>query len=296
MIEKILWTEVGIGQPVSLAEGIVANGGSAVIVAPAALHTQWRHELERAGLQQPGAITLMSPQALYKKGFPESDTLIVIDDQFPEMWEHIADQVRSLWAQDRPVWVRINHDNVEYLLPKKVGDSAEEIAKTVETVLRAHGIEADRSWDEIAFEIFDEHPHLSTWLYAVGHQWDAAMGMNSAAERLLQAVNSSEKRQIVFYKRLDDVANIPGEHLRGGLAEVNSLVDRFESGEIKTLLVPCGKVTGWRTSLGADEVIVRFAGEGWERTEIAQGRTRARPLFLRDQEHDSRDASGVYHP
>lgn len=116
MIEKILWTEIGIGQPASLAEGVVANGSSVVIVAPAALHSQWRFELERAGLRQPEAVTLMSPQALHKKGFPESAALIIIDDQFPESWKLIGDQVRPLWAQERPVWVRIDRDSVRYLL------------------------------------------------------------------------------------------------------------------------------------------------------------------------------------
>lgn len=160
--------------------------------------------------------------------------------------------------------------------------------KTVEMVLRAHSIEPDHAWDEIAIEKFDEHPYLSLWLIAVGRRRESAMGLNSA-ERLLQAIDSSEKRQIVFYKRLDDVANIPGEHLRGGVPEMNSLIDRFQAGEFKTLLVPCGKITGWRTSLWADEVNVRFAGDGWELPEIAQGRNRTRPLFLRDAEQEPED-------
>lgn len=57
--------------------------------------------------------------------------------------------------------------------PETTGETAGEIEETVEAVLRAHDIEPDQPWDEIAVEISAEHPNLAEWLSAVGERWDA---------------------------------------------------------------------------------------------------------------------------
>lgn len=177
MIEKILWSQVGIGQPADLANAIAAHGPGVVVIAPAVLHQQWRRELEQAGVE-PGTVTLMSPHSVRAKGFGEA-TVIVVDDQNREGWSLIAGQIRD---EARPVWLRLNREMYREIqgeilpTPEKTGETPEEIGRKVEGVLIAHGVEPDHSWDEIAAEIHAEHPGLSDWLLAVGDRWEVAMG------------------------------------------------------------------------------------------------------------------------
>lgn len=177
MIEKIVWSDIGISQPVELAKAIGEHGPGVVVIAPAVLHQNWRRELEHAGVE-PGTVMLMSPHSVRAKGLGEA-TLIVADDQYPESWKLIAAQIRD---EPRPVWLRVNREMYREIQgdllpsPEKAGDTAEDITKTVEAVLRGHGIEPDHSWEEIAVEIYDEHRQLSEWLGVVGNRWEVAMG------------------------------------------------------------------------------------------------------------------------
>lgn len=179
MIEKILWSQMGIGQSADLANAIAAHGPGVVVIAPAVLHQQWRRELEQAGVE-PGTVPLMSPHSVRAKGLGEA-TVIVVDDQNREGWSLIAGQIRD---EARPVWLRVNREMYREIqgellpTPEKTGETPEEIGKKVEGVLIAHGIEPDHSWDEIAVEIHDEHPALSQWLNTVGQRWEVAMGVN----------------------------------------------------------------------------------------------------------------------
>lgn len=176
MISKILWSQMGLGQSAELANAIAAHGPGVAVIAPAVLHQQWRRELEHAGVE-PGTVTLMSPHSVRAKGFGEA-TVIVVDDQNREGWSLIAGQIRD---EGRPVWLRVNREMYceiqGELLPtlEKTGETPEEIGKSVEGVLIAHGIKPDHCWHEIAGEIYLEHPGLSEWLYAVGDRWEVAM-------------------------------------------------------------------------------------------------------------------------
>lgn len=179
MIEKILWSQIGIGQSADLANAIATHGSGVVVIAPAVLHQQWRRELEQVGVE-PGSVLLMSPHSVRAKGLGEA-TVVVVDDQNREGWKLIADQIRD---EQRPVWLRVNREMYREIQgdllpsPEKAGEAPEDIGKTVEAVLLAHKIEPDHSWEEIAVEIYDEYPHLSKWLNAVGQRWEAAMGFN----------------------------------------------------------------------------------------------------------------------
>lgn len=91
------------------------------------------------------------------------------------------------------------------------------------------------------------------------------------------------KRKIVFHKlrkTFNEAAGFklePADSHQGRLA----VLEDFEATEGATLNAICGMVTGWRTRLYSDEVDIEFVGDGWREEEMAQGRGRARPVFLR---------------
>lgn len=282
MIEKILWAETGIGQPQAMAHAIAASGVvPVVIVAPAALHQMWRADLDRAGVKE-DTVIVMSPQAAHTNGLGEATALVVVDDlgdAGSPGWKVIAGHVRD---EKRPVWMRVDplvYREIEHTLlpsPDKIGATPEEIGNAVEDVLLAHGIESDRSWDEIAVDILDTHPSLAKWLQVVGERWDMAVRGVTPKELLEQAIASSDKQQIVFYRNRADVEGVKGEFLTGSGAEVERLLQRFGNREFKTLLVSPGKFTGWRAPLYADQVDIRFVGTDWDKAEIYQGNLRAK--------------------
>lgn len=293
MIEKILWTEIGIGQPVDMAKAIAAHGHGFVVIAPVALHRHWQLELERAGIK-PGVGTVMSPHEVHARGVSDGTMIVVDDYQYKQGWKLIAGQIRD--AQG-PVWLRVLPEiyrEVQGALlpsPEKTGETADAIAKTVETVLRAHDIDPDHSWDAIVIGIFTQYPALAKWLHTVGERWEIARNVVPKDE-LLSVIESSEKLQIVFYRRREDVEDIPGEYMKGvDVAEANRLIERFAAREFKTLLVPMGRVTGWRAPLWEDEVDIRFVGTGWESAEIKQGKNRVKPMCFRElpEEPESTD-------
>lgn len=104
-------------------------------------------------------------------------------------------------------------------------------------------------------------------------------------------------RKIVFHKRratFDSALGLKLDPLNSP-AEIERTLDQFENTPDAVLNSLAAGVIGWKTSVWADEVEFEFVGDGWLQSEMAQGRNRARPVFLRrdDADIDKEKMSGA---
>ena len=93
-------------------------------------------------------------------------------------------------------------------------------------------------------------------------------------------------RKIVFHKLRATFEEAEGLKINPSesLPEIEEAIVQFEKTPGAVLNVLSAMVTGWRTSIWADEVEFEFVGEGWSESTIMQAKNRARPVFLRDSQ------------
>ncbi len=128
MISKVIFSVTGIGQPVLMADGVAKTNERILIVAPRALHTQWRADLQRAGadcslfeLTTPEKVASSSGSVLNTAGH------VLVDEVFPASLSRIATALRDC---DAPVTLRVGLG--EYVrLALKLERSPMEAAKRI---------------------------------------------------------------------------------------------------------------------------------------------------------------------
>ncbi len=76
------------------------------------------------------------------------------------------------------------------------------------------------------------------------------------------------RKRIIFYKLEASVADLEGEQL------TDSALERFDSGELNSLLVREHHITGWQTAVSRKEVDILFMDSGWAKEELAQANER----------------------
>ncbi len=273
MLEQIIWQETGIGQPAAIACGIVSRGVSVAVVAPKAIHSYWMEELNRAGVKD---VSLLTPYAAHKNGVG-AVSLIVVDAIDPHSLLSLAPAIQN---EPRPIWLRVDRHSFSKvnLLPDPAlcGDTAAEIRKKLDTGVSVFGTWP--SYTDAAKALAPQYPAVALWISDLNARLEFVEQTPVSASKIAEIVAASDKPQVVFYRKFEDVEHIPGERMMGSDMRIGSgptLLDRFGSGEVKTLLVPCGLVTGWRSPFPADEMDVHFVGEGWRMSELQQGFARA---------------------
>lgn len=84
------------------------------------------------------------------------------------------------------------------------------------------------------------------------------------------------KQIILFYKDAEEVSEVKGANLYPEMP-MNAFLktlERFDNGDIRTLLVPTTLLTGWSSRVPQEDILISFVGQGWTNEEVACARCR----------------------
>lgn len=111
------------------------------------------------------------------------------------------------------------------------------------------------------------------------------------AAHIAQQHPERPEQTLYFYKTREQVAGLEGEFLIGQAdnpaeqaRNVNERLERFQTGELRTLIVHAAQTVGWRVCMVTDKLRVVFLGapEAWEEVEKAQAQHRVVDARVRE--------------